>query len=392
MFLSVLAAVQPALATDFVVTKGEETRDGACDSDCSLREAVIAANANPGPDVILLPAGIFLLRFGGFEDNALLGDLDLLEDTEVRGAGVGVTLIDASDLSDSAFEIHLATTVVIEDLTISGSRGGVFENSGSVNSSGDLTLRRCQILEGDSGPGAAVRAQSGSLDIESCTFAGNESFESGGAIATEVETTITNSTITGSTAANGVGGGLYAMAGADVTIKNSTFTGNSATTGGGGVAIAPAATVTISNSVIAGNTDQPGTAPDCAGGFTSSGFNLVGIDSGCFGFSPAINDQVGTAASPLDPVLAPLSRYGGGPMTHLPLLSSPLIDTGSTAPVGTGGNACEAQDQRGSTRPFDGDVNGSILCDIGAVEAGARILFADSFEAGNTSAWDGVVP
>lgn len=41
-----------ALAATFTVTKSANTLDGTCDSDCSLREAIAAANAAPGADSI----------------------------------------------------------------------------------------------------------------------------------------------------------------------------------------------------------------------------------------------------------------------------------------------------------------------------------------------------
>lgn len=54
--LILLASFAPsapaARAASFVVTKAADTNDGACDADCSLREAIIAANSNPGADTI----------------------------------------------------------------------------------------------------------------------------------------------------------------------------------------------------------------------------------------------------------------------------------------------------------------------------------------------------
>lgn len=41
-----------AVSTSFKVTKTADTNDGACDADCSLREAITAANANPAADTI----------------------------------------------------------------------------------------------------------------------------------------------------------------------------------------------------------------------------------------------------------------------------------------------------------------------------------------------------
>ncbi|TFH35105.1 MAG: CSLREA domain-containing protein, partial [Anaerolineales bacterium] len=57
---------------EFVVTKTADTNDGLCSADdCSLREAVITANACPGPQTIRLPAGHYpLTRTGADEDQA----------------------------------------------------------------------------------------------------------------------------------------------------------------------------------------------------------------------------------------------------------------------------------------------------------------------------------
>ena len=42
----------PVQALSFTVTKTADTADGVCDADCSLREAIVAANASPGLDTI----------------------------------------------------------------------------------------------------------------------------------------------------------------------------------------------------------------------------------------------------------------------------------------------------------------------------------------------------
>src|SRR2546421_11075608 len=43
--------------TTFTVTKTADTNDGVCDSDCSLREAINAANTTPGQDTIVFKIG-----------------------------------------------------------------------------------------------------------------------------------------------------------------------------------------------------------------------------------------------------------------------------------------------------------------------------------------------
>jgi CSLREA domain-containing protein len=45
----------------WTVTKQADTNDGACNSACSLREAVRAANAAGGANTIAIPAGTYTL-------------------------------------------------------------------------------------------------------------------------------------------------------------------------------------------------------------------------------------------------------------------------------------------------------------------------------------------
>ena len=66
-----------------------------------------------------------------------------------------------------------------------------------------------------------------------------------------------------------------------------------------------------------------------------------------------------------DAKLGPLGAYGGFSLTHLPLRGSPAVDAG--------GSITPSTDQRGFTRPLDGDGDGSATNDIGAVEAGVPI-------------------
>jgi len=99
LFLGLCLANASTQATTFLVTKTADTEDGACNADCSLREAIIAANANPGPDDITLPAGVYTLSIGGTGENAAAtGDLDITGNTVINGAGEGTSVIDGGDL------------------------------------------------------------------------------------------------------------------------------------------------------------------------------------------------------------------------------------------------------------------------------------------------------
>ncbi len=83
--------------------------------------------------------------------------------------------------------------------------------------------------------------------------------------------------------------------------------------------------------------------------------NLIGDGTGVSGISNGVSGNiVGTAAAPIDPLLAPLGNYGGPTLSMPPLPGSPAIGAGA------GGAGIPATDQRGKPR------SGSI--DIGSVQ------------------------
>ena len=149
------------------------------------------------------------------------------------------------------------------------------------------------------------------------------------------------------------------------TISDCTITSNTASQeepfglvgGGGGFAAAGGTAfnvTTIKNSIVAQN-DSP-TNPDVAGELTSQGYNLIGDGTGG-DITPTTGDQIGTGASPIDPMLGPLADNGGLTQTCALLLGSPAIDAGDpNAP---------ATDQRNYDR--------TNAPDIGAYELGATI-------------------
>src|SRR5947208_2859360 len=92
-------APHTALAATFTVTKTADTNDGACNNDCSLREAIIAANAAAGADVITLSAGTYTLTRSGVDNTAANGDLDVTDALTINGAGQGTTIIQAGTSS-----------------------------------------------------------------------------------------------------------------------------------------------------------------------------------------------------------------------------------------------------------------------------------------------------
>jgi len=138
--------------------------------------------------------------------------------------------------------------------------------------------------------------------------------------------------------------------------------------GGGGIWIDPAATTTALSSALALNTlatSAPGGSfgPDCAGTIVSDGHNAIGATTDCQlqrpgSSTPAASDLLG-----VDAELGDLTDDGEPGHAHVPLLrGSALIDGGGKVFFG-----CAARDQLGELRN-DGDHDGRVECDVGAVE------------------------
>src|SRR5262249_21535679 len=110
-----------AAANDFIVTKTADTADGVCDSDCSLREAIIAANAQPGLDRIILAAGqTYTLTLGSADPFGTLlpatGDLDITDSLTIVGNGATIN----GGGIDRVFHVEGNIAVTFDSLTITG--------------------------------------------------------------------------------------------------------------------------------------------------------------------------------------------------------------------------------------------------------------------------------
>ena len=390
--LVLLAASAPAAtAAVYIPTKTADTADGTCSpTDCSLREAVLAANANPGEDVILLHTGTYILSLAGTDDLGATGDLDIQGDLVLLGDGAGRTIVDGNGI-DRIFQIPGGVTVDLRDLTL---RNGRASGGGAILNNGRLTLTR-SVLSGnsstDDGGAIATSGINSSLTVTASTLASNTAQARGGGIAAGGNVELANLTISGNQA--NLGGGLYVFSSAQATVNNVTLAGNTAAAQGGGAFVESSAFIgvppKVTNSILAGN--AAAADPDCSGP-VNSGYDLIGNGTGCLLPLTANHDLVGTAASPVDPKLGPLAENGGPTPTRALLAGSPAIDAGSPAAPGAA-DACEATDQRGAPRP------GGPRCDIGAFEvttacvaggntlclSGGRFKVTATWQANNTS-------
>lgn len=423
LLVSLLLGARSAGAVTIAVTT--TTDELNLDGDCSLREAIQAANTNAAVDAcpagsdtatdeIEVPAGTYTLLGADGEDFGGSGDLDVLANTAalelvVTGAGPDATIIQACPASqkttlcpagqgtrDRLFHT-LAAAVTFRHLTLRHGTGPigaavyatgaptgrlVFEDclvddnhaggdGGAVRSFADVTVVDSTFRGNGSGNrGGAIFTEGTNLEVTGSTFVGNTGV-AGGALTHSNVLHVTNSTFSGNT--SGTNGGAILSIGT-VVLANTTITGNTASTlqdarGGGFFHTGDAGAVaTVRNSIIAGNVDLRPTdkSPDCYGDVVSEGYNVIGIaQASCFGLlNGPESDQVGTAAAPLDPRLAPLADNGGPTPTHDLQPDSPAVDKGNPAVPGGPQPACPATDQRGIDRPR------GAFCDAGAVESG----------------------
>jgi hypothetical protein len=358
--LAAMSTVAPAGAAVFLPTTTSDAGDGACDGDCTLRDAVLAANQANGFDVIVLGPGTYQLGGAAGENLAASGDLDILDDLAIVGASAESTILVGS--TDRVLEVHAGAQAEIIGVTIRG--GQVSGDGGGIRNAGQLSLSRVLVTanRANSGAGGGIYSNGAgaTLTVTQSAVTANSASGVGGGIAVGQQMTLSDSTVSGNSA-GATGGGIHAFENADAPILGSTITANQAGTQGGGLFAESTPFITVDrpdlhNTILAGNT-----APadrDCGGTPSSSGHNLIGVGSStCIDFTAAKGDLVGTATAPRDPRLGPLANNGGTTPTHALLAGSPAINAGE---------GCTATDQRGQGR--------ASACDIGAFEISTDCL------------------
>jgi CSLREA domain-containing protein len=279
--LSLLAfSSSPALAIDFTVTKTADTSDGQCNADCSLREAIMAANASPGADRIILGSGVtYTLTLGPADPAGVTvpgsGDLDVLDALTIDGNG---STIDAAGL-DRVLLIQGAFLVTMNNLTVKGGSvtGSLSPGAGISVRGATLVLNNCVVTANSTATSASGRANGGgiavvgswnaalgaatlaSLTLNSSTVSSNSGLNGGGILCVLCAMTITNSAISGNSASGTDGGGIDVVGNASVpSVSGSTLAGNSVTGAagrGGGLSVPFGTSVsTLSRNRVVSNT------------------------------------------------------------------------------------------------------------------------------------------
>ncbi|MEP7356249.1 MAG: hypothetical protein ABI847_03355 [Anaerolineales bacterium] len=289
LLLALAAAGPVAPASSFNVNSNVDSPDvspgnGTCadiSGHCTLRAAVMEANAHTGPDTIVLPSGTLTLTIAGAdEDGALTGDLDITGTVTLRGAGLALSRVDATGLNDRIFDVLPGAHASLSDLTIQHGTIPVtgLSSGGGVLNAGTLTLTRVSLTHNNLGDesnlhfgGALANIFPGSVAILSSQVISNEAEL--GALSNEYQMTLVNSVVMSNVATFGaglynqgtlnmqttqvlsntgaiVGGGFYARNG-QTTVSDSLINGNQADYGG--AFWVHDATVSISRSTLRAN-------------------------------------------------------------------------------------------------------------------------------------------
>jgi CSLREA domain-containing protein len=362
--------IAPATADAGTITPNTFTDDNTANGNCTLREAIRAANANAaidactagtGADTIPLAAGTYSLSVpGAGEDAAATGDLDI---TDTAGLAIngnaGGTTVNGSGI-DGVFEILTNASASLDRLTITGgtrAHGGGVEaqlpgakatitNSTLTNNTATFTGGAIDVFS----PAAAATVTLINSTVSGNTAPNTGNNGSGGGINVEDNAVFnaTNSTISGNSAVVN-GGGMFVQTTATANLLSSTITANTAANGGGTFQTAANAVLNLKGSILAGNTATTA-GPDCrgAGSVNSQGNNLIGSTSGCT-ITPQGSDITGK-----NPLLGPLADNGGPTQTHALAANSPAINKGPADAPPT--------DQRGVPRNPDIGAYEYVTC------------------------------
>ncbi|SLM28453.1 exported hypothetical protein [Desulfamplus magnetovallimortis] len=300
-------AIQGGANTIHIVTHTGDSGDG------SLRQAV--EDAIDGDTIDL--SGIA----GGGTITLTMGEIVIDNDLTITGLSSDPVVISGNNAS-RIFNIASGVQVSIFDVEfINGNGGGEHTGGGAILNNGSLTLNGVTLagnstLNGDGG--AIHNGGSGTLVLVNCTLSGNS-------------------------ADSGVGGAIFNAG--TLGMNCCTLYANAASSGGG-VENSGSGTLHISNTIIAGSTGGGDLVNN--GSLLTNSHNLI---------------EDGSAMPHVwgDPMLDSLGYNGGVTRTHALLLGSPAIDAGDNG-------SSESKDQRGTSRPLDGDGDDNAISDIGSYE------------------------
>jgi len=323
--------MMPMSATTYTVTRSDDPPPNGClVGDCSLREAIIDSNANPGADTIVFNTGVnptLTISSGGtFENAAASGDLDIEDSLTITGNNQTVISTTYTSGCGDCKVFGVAQngtsglTVSFSGVTIqngfndgSAIAGSFFETGGGVDfflsgSGNSYSMTNCVITNNtatgsflshgggvnvDSFNTASVGGPSaGTATFTGCTFSSNAADNEGGGLnlfadlhdVNVMNCSITTNQTTGSGGTSAGGGtDIGHVFGGTVTVSGGSVTNNTAAGAGGGINITFNPNISISGVTISGNTSTTSGSGSATGGGVAIGTTGVG------GFTPTIS-------------------------------------------------------------------------------------------------------
>jgi hypothetical protein len=429
LILSILTLSAPLGAAVIQVNADNDAADinpadGICDSDaalpgpqCTLRAAVMTAEANGEADLITIPLGFEITLDLSGDGGAELGDLDIQTDMEISGFTgsppndpTQLPQVSAFSLGDRIFEIS-GGQVTLRGLRL---QGGVTDGIGGgvyVRGSASVGIQFSNFLNHFAFRGGAIFAGGESrLVVEDSNFIRNDAdFAGGAAIAVGVgadasirrssfvdnrsqasratlehqssgTVEVVNCTFHGEeilppipdrSTANGI---LYFGEG-ELIVRNTTIIGH-ALHALRLLNLDGDETVRVSHSILNSQFDACTiTGADPSASDVVIEYSLLGPQTDCSQFvqgSGLLNASADLGNLVQDP--PPRLTFSRPPSG----LDSNVVEGGYSE-----GNPfflppeleCAAVDQRGNPRPQDADADGEALCDLGAVEEGPPTTF-----------------
>jgi CSLREA domain-containing protein len=260
LFLAGFGSIHQAYAATITVTTLADnlTNNG----DCSLREAIQAANtdtavdacaAGSGTDTISLAAGSYGLsldNMAGDEDLNQTGDLDILGTLTIKGVDANTTSISTTVTLDRVMQMLPGSMVTLTGISISN--GHTNQNGGAIANSGTLTLNAVIVKKSiAAGNGGGIFNNAGSVTINGSTVNNNQAHHGGGIFNNSGIVTLNACIVNDNvTSGGGNGGGVY---NATMLIVNSCWIHDNQAVAGDGAGIYNTNTATIVGSTIADN-------------------------------------------------------------------------------------------------------------------------------------------
>ena len=213
---------------NFVVNNSTDLDDGICGvNNCSLREAVNAANAQPSASEITF-------NFAEAATTITLAGTELLINSPIAITTAPGKITISGNNQSRIFNVSAVGALTATWLTLINGSGG--NNGGAILNNGTINLSLNSIYSNSAANGGAITNQ-GIATISGSSFYGNTAFDAGGAIVNSGGVmTLTDSLVFGNSTSSGLdgalGGGVYNSG--SLTVSGSSFQTNSTTFGKGG--------------------------------------------------------------------------------------------------------------------------------------------------------------